>query len=90
MGLLDSLGSLFKGKNTSDLLEEAQEKLQDGSLDGILKKVGVNGDQVGKVAIGVIGVVGLAKKAFGNKKLKEIVGNKENAGKAVKRRINNG
>ena len=65
MGILDLLLNLFKGGKATDLIDEAQEKLQDGSLDDVLQKVGMDGEQLGSIAGGVITIIGLAKKAFG-------------------------
>ena len=64
MGVLDLLKGLFKGKKPADLIDEAQEKLQDGSLDDVLGKVGMSGTQLGSIAGGVMAVIELAKKAF--------------------------
>lgn len=57
MGLIDSIKNFFRGKDKSDMLEAAQEKLQDGSLDSVLNKVGIDGDKLGTTIEKVAGVV---------------------------------
>lgn len=59
------LQSLFKGKNASEMLGDVQEKLQDGSLDGVLEKIGVDADKVGSIAGGVGSALEMAEKVLG-------------------------
>lgn len=65
MGLIHFLKGLFKNGKASDLLEQTQKKLQDGSLDGILNKVGINSDKAESIVGGAATAVGMAEKVLG-------------------------
>ena len=59
------LQSLFKGKKASEMLDDVQEKLQDGSLDGVLDKIGIDGDKIGSITGGVGSAIEMAEKVLG-------------------------
>lgn len=65
MGLLDLVNGFLKGKDKSEMIEAAKEKLQDGSLDSVLEKIGVDGDKLGETLGKVASVVDGIENAVG-------------------------